>query len=191
MRIAPSRNWWSWVIRGFLGIAVGILTFLWPGITLAALVFVFAVYALIDGAVSLTGAWHAVAAHERWGALLFEGIVGIAVACITVMRPRFAVLSLIYVMAAWAIVTGVAEIVAAIRLRRHISGEWLLVLCGIASIAFGVLIAAVPMAGALIVALWFGAYALVFGALMVVLGFRLRTWNKTLFSGGGIPAPAH
>jgi uncharacterized membrane protein HdeD (DUF308 family) len=191
MRFALARNWWSLVIRGFLGIAVGILTFLWPGITLLALVFLFAGYALVDGVVSLTGAMHAVAAHERWGASLLEGIFGIAAAVITVLWPAITALSLVILIAAWAIITGIAEIAAAIRLRRLISGEWLLVLAGIASIIFGALIAAVPLAGALVIALWFGAYVMVFGVLLVVLGFRLRTWDRTLLTGGGIPITAH
>jgi len=191
MRFALARNWWSLVIRGFLGILVGIMTFFWPGITLAALVFLFAAYALVDGVVSLVGAVRAVTAHERWGSLLLEGIVGIAAAVITVLWPAITALSLVFVIAAWAIVTGIAEIAAAVRLRRVISGEWLLMLSGIASVIFGVLIAALPVVGALVIALWFGAYALVFGVILVALGFRLRNWGKTLPSGGGIPAPAH
>jgi uncharacterized membrane protein HdeD (DUF308 family) len=151
-------------------------------------VFLFAGYALVDGVVNIAGAIHAVAARERWGALLFEGIVGIVAAVITVLWPAITALSLVIVIAAWAIVTGVAELVAAVRLRQHISGEWLLVLGGVASILFGVLIAAVPVAGALIISLWFGAYALVFGVL-VALGFRLRAWDRERFSGGGIPVP--
>jgi uncharacterized membrane protein HdeD (DUF308 family) len=191
MRFALARNWWSLVIRGFLGIAVGILTFLWPSITLFALVLLFAAYALVDGVVSLIGAMRAVASHERWGALLLESFFGIVVAVITAVRPGTTALSLVFVIAVWAIITGIAEIAAAIRLRKHVSGEWLLVLGGIASIVFGVLIAAVPTAGALVIALWFGAYALVFGTILVVLGFRLRTWDHTLITGGQVPVPAH
>jgi uncharacterized membrane protein HdeD (DUF308 family) len=191
MRLALARNWWSLVIRGFLGIAVGIITFLWPAITLAALVFLFAAYALVDGVMSLAGAVRAVQAHERWGVLLFEGIVGIAAAAITVLWPAITALGLVYVIAAWAIVTGCAEFAAAVRLRQHVSGEWLLLLGGIASIIFGVLCIAVPLAGALVIALWFGAYALIFGAILVALGFRLRTWDRELPSGGRVPAPAH
>jgi uncharacterized membrane protein HdeD (DUF308 family) len=191
MRVVLARNWWSLVIRGVLGILVGILTFIWPGITLAALVFLFAGYSLVDGAMSIAGAVRSAAAHERWGVLLFEGIVGIGVAVITVLWPAITALSLVYVMAAWAVVTGVAEIVAAVRLRKYISGEWLLVLGGIASVVFGVLVAAVPLAGALVIALWFGAYALVFGVILVALGFRLRNWDKTFLANGRIPAPAH
>jgi uncharacterized membrane protein HdeD (DUF308 family) len=191
MRLALARNWWSLVIRGVLGILVGILTFVWPGITLAELVFLFAGYALVDGAVSLTGALRAVAAHERWGALLVEGIVGIAAAVITVMWPAITALSLVWVIAAWAIITGIVEIAAAVRLRRHVSGEWLLALSGIASTLFGVVAAVVPLAGALVIALWFGAYALIFGVILVALGFRMRSWEKGYSSGGRIPAPAH
>jgi uncharacterized membrane protein HdeD (DUF308 family) len=191
MRFALARNWWSLVIRGFLGILVGILTFIWPGITLTALVFLFAGYALVDGVMSITGAVRAAARNERWGALLLEGIIGIGAAVVTVLWPAITALSLVYVMAAWAIVTGIAEIVAALRLRKHISGEWLLALGGIASVVFGVLVAMVPLAGALVIALWFGAYALVFGTILAALGFRLRTWDRTGPAHGGIPAPAH
>ena len=191
MGFGLARNWWSLVIRGFLGIAVGILTFLWPGITLMALVFVFAAYALVDGIISLTGALRSVAAHDRWGALLFEGIVGIAAAVITVFWPAITLLSLVFVIAAWAVVTGIAEIAAAVRLRAHIAGEWLLVVAGIASVIFGVLVFLAPAVGALVLALWFGAYLVVFGALLVALGFRLRTFDRAPIPGGRIPAPVH
>lgn len=191
MTFALARNWWSLVIRGLLGIGVGMLTIAWPGITLAALVFVFAAYALVDGVVAIAGAARAAAAHERWGALLLAGICGIAAAVLTVLWPAITVLALIYLIAAWAIVTGIFEIAAAVRLRKYISGEWLLALSGIASVIFGVLIAAVPVAGALVIAVWFGAYAFVSGVMLVVLGFRLRAWHRGLPSGGTIPAAAH
>ena len=191
MRLALATNWWSLVIRGFLGVAVGILTFLWPGITFTALVFLFAGYALVDGVVSLTGAIRAISAHDRWAALLVEGIAGILAAVITVIWPALTALGLVLVIGAWATVTGIAEIAAAVRLRRYISGEWLLALGGIASIIFGVLVAVVPVAGALVIALWFGAYAMVFGVMLMALGFRLRSWGRTILPDGRIPAPAH
>jgi uncharacterized membrane protein HdeD (DUF308 family) len=169
----------------------GIITFLWPGITFMALVFLFAAYALVDGVVNLAGAIHAIAAHERWGALLFEGIAGIAAAVITFFSPGITALALVLVIAVWAILTGIAEIAAAARLRRLIPGEWLLAVSGVLSIVFGVLVLAVPFAGALVISLWFGAYALIFGVALVSLGLRLRTWDKTLFSRGAVPAPAH
>ena len=179
------------MIRGILGIVVGLMTFLWPGITLMALVFLFAGYALVDGIVSLTGAAHAAQARERWAPLLIEGLLGIAAAVITVLWPAITALGPVFVIAAWAILTGVAEVVAAVRLRRHISGEWLLALAGIASVVFGVMVAAVPLAGALVIAIWFGAYALVFGVMLLVLGFRLRTWERALPAHGTVPLHAH
>ena len=145
----------------------------------------------MDGVVSLAGAVARGSGSRRWGALLIEGILGIAAAVITVFWPAITALSLVFVIAAWAILTGVAEIVAAVRLRKYISGEWLLALAGIASVIFGVLVAAVPLAGALVIAIWFGAYALVFGVMLLVLGFRLRTWERELPSHGGVPLHAH
>jgi uncharacterized membrane protein HdeD (DUF308 family) len=106
-------------------------------------------------------------------------------ATITVFYPAITALALVYIIAAWAVVTGVLEIVAAVRLRKYITGEWLLALGGVASVIFGFLLVAFPLAGAIVIALWVGAYALVFGTLMVALGFRLRNWTKSF--GGGSP----
>jgi uncharacterized membrane protein HdeD (DUF308 family) len=178
MNLTIAENWWSLVIRGVIGVLVGILTFFWPAITLQALVLLFGAYALLDGVFSFIGAWYASRAHERWGVLILEGIAGIVAAAVTVLFPAITALALVLIIAAWAIVTGVLEIVAAIKLRRHIQGEWLLALAGIASIAFGVLVTIAPLAGALVIALWVGAYALVTGVLMIILGFRLRSWAK-------------
>lgn len=191
MTFALARNWWSLVIRGMLGILVGVITFVWPGITFSALVFLFAAYALVDGVMSISGAVHAAHAHERWAVLLIEGILGIVAASVTVLWPAITALTLIFVIAAWAIATGIAEIVAAVRLRKYISGEWLLVLSGVASIVFGVLVALAPVAGALAIALWFGAYTFVFGILLMVLGFRLRTWDRAMPGDGRVPLHAH
>jgi len=191
MTFSLTINWWSVLIRGLLAILIGIVALALPGVTVTALVFLFAGYAFVDGVVSIIGAVRAVAAKERWGSLLIEGIAGIAAGVITVLWPAITALTLIYVIAAWAIVTGVLEIAAAVRLRRHISGEWLLALSGVASVIFGVLVAAVPLAGALVLAVWFGAYEVVFGTLLVALGFRLRAWDKAALSGRTFPAPAH
>jgi uncharacterized membrane protein HdeD (DUF308 family) len=191
MRVALASNWWSLVIRGVAGILIGILTFLMPGITLAAWVFLFAAYALVDGVMSIVGAVRAAKSHERWGSLLLAGLAGIAAALITIAWPAITALALVYVIAAWAMVTGVLQTVAAVRLRKYIEGEWLLALGGIASVIFGILLVIAPLAGALVITLWFGAYALGFGVLLVVLGFRLRSWGRTLPSEPSIPLPAH
>jgi uncharacterized membrane protein HdeD (DUF308 family) len=191
MTLVLARNWWSLVLRGVVAILVGIVTFAWPGITVGALVLLFGAYALLDGILSLTGAWKASRAHERWGALVLEGIAGLVAAAITVLWPGITTLALVYVIAAWALVTGVFEIAAAVRLRQYIAGEWLLILSGIASILFGFLAIVLPLAGALAIALGIGIYAVVFGTLLIVLGFKLRNWSRTVHAGTSIPLPAH
>src|SRR5580658_10549246 len=178
MPFALAENWWSLVIRGLVALTLGVVALVWPGITLAALVILFGAYALIDGVVSLAGAWKASQAHERWGALVFEGIAGIVAAAITIFWPQITAFALVIMIAAWALVTGAFEIAAAVRLRKHISGEWLLALSGVVSILFGFLIFAFPLAGALTIAYMVGIYAFVFGLLLVALGFRLRNWSK-------------
>ena len=191
MRIALVTNWWSLVIRGVAAILFGIFTFVWPGITLTALVFLFAGYVLVDGVVSITGVVKAVHAHDRWGVLLLEGMAGIVAAVVTVLWPAITALALVYVIAAWATVTGVFEVAAAVHLRKHISGEWLLALGGIASLLFGIHLMIAPLAGALVIALWVGAYMLVSGALLVALGFRLRGWGKAIATGPSVTVPVH
>jgi uncharacterized membrane protein HdeD (DUF308 family) len=140
---------------------------------------------------SLIGAVRAAEAHERWGVLVLEGLVGIAAAAITVLWPGITAIALVYVIAAWALITGALEIGAAIRLRKVISGEWLLIVGGIASILFGFLLIMAPVIGAVVVALWVGAYTFIFGVLLVALGFKLRSWEHDLRAGGALPLPAH
>lgn len=191
MRVALVRNWWSLVVRGLAGVAFGVITFVWPGITLLALVYLFAAYALIDGVMSIVGAVRAAEHHERWAALVIEGIVGIAACAVSVLWPGITVLALAIVIGAWAVVAGGFEIAAAIRLRQYIEHEWMLVLAGIASVIFGILVLAVPIAGALVLALWIGAYAFVFGIFQIATGIRLRGFRGNIWSGPAVPAPAH
>jgi uncharacterized membrane protein HdeD (DUF308 family) len=190
MRIVLARNWWSLVIRGVAAILVGIITFALPGITLAGLVILFGAYALLDGIFSIAGMVKAARSHERWGSLLLEGVAGIVAALVTIVWPAITALSLLYVIAAWAFVTGVLEIAAAIRLRRHISGEWMLALGGLLSVIFGALIVIFPLAGALAITFWVGAYCLIFGVVLMALGFRLRSWRREALPGPSM-VPVH
>src|ERR1700694_1341165 len=168
-----SRNWWAVSLRGLAGILFGIITFFAPGSSLAALVLLFGAYALMDGVLALVSAVRRRGA-DRWWLLLLEGLVGIAAGGLTFPWPAIPATRLVYVIAAWALVTGAFEIAAAIRLRKAITGEWLLALSGIFSIALGVLLVLFPGPGALAVTIWIGAYAFVFGALLFALGLRLR-----------------
>jgi len=169
-----AKNWWSLVIRGMAAIVLGLITAIRPGISLGALVLVFAVYAIIDGLVGIAGAGRAAEAHEHWGPLMIEGLAGVAAGVTAIAWPAITPLYLVYVIAAWALVTGVFEIIAALRLRKHIAGEWLLALSGLASLILGTLMLAIPLAEPLAIAFWVGAYAFVFGTLLIGLGIRLR-----------------
>jgi uncharacterized membrane protein HdeD (DUF308 family) len=169
-----SRNWWVVLVRGLVGILFGIVTFFAPGITLAALVLVFGAYAFVDGVLTLVSAIRRRSTTDRWWILVLEGIAGILVGIATLFVPGITALVLLYLIAAWALVTGVLELAAAIRLRKVITNEWLLALGGIVSILLGVLLIVYPGAGALAVVIWIGAYAFVFGALLVALSLRLR-----------------
>jgi uncharacterized membrane protein HdeD (DUF308 family) len=168
-----TRNWWALALRGVAGILFGIITFMWPGISLAALVFLFGAYAFADGVLSIVSAVRRRAA-DRWWLLLLQGIVGIGAGVVTLLWPGITALALLAVIAAWALMGGALQVAAAIRLRKVITGEWLLALGGILSIALGVLLLIFPGPGALALVLWTGAYAFVFGIVLMVLGFKLR-----------------
>ena len=168
------RAWWLVLLRGIAAIAFGIVLWVQPAISLAALVLLFGSYCLVDGVFTT---WAAVAGakdNEYWGLLLIGGLVGIGVGVLTFMAPGITALALLFYMAIWAIATGVLEIVAAIRLRRELDNEWLLLLAGLVSVAFGVFLAWQPGAGALAVLWALGFYALVFGVLLLILALRVR-----------------
>lgn len=181
---ALSRNWWALAIRGIVAVLFGILAFVWPQLTLATLVLLFGAYILADGIFAVV---HGVQSHgesQRWWAVLLEGIAGIIIGVVAFLYPGITALALLSLIAAWAIITGILEIVAAIQLRRVIEGEWLMVLSGILSIAFGVLLFLYPGAGAVGLIWLIGGYAIVFGVLLLMLAFRLRGRQAT---GAGLP----
>jgi uncharacterized membrane protein HdeD (DUF308 family) len=170
-------NWWLLALRGLVAVLFGVLAFVWPGITLITLVWLFGVFALVNGLLSLVLAAKAPKGYPRFGSLIFGGLLGILAGLVTFVMPGITALGLLILIAAWALVTGILEIIAAIRLRKIITNEWLLILAGIASVAFGVILLLRPAAGALALIWWFGAWALIFGILMIVLAFRMRSWK--------------
>jgi uncharacterized membrane protein HdeD (DUF308 family) len=190
---ALAERWGAVALRGAAAVLFGVLTLFWPGISLYALVILFGGYAVVDGVSHLVMAGRGARRGRPWGSLAIAGSVGVLAGVITFVWPRITALALVLLIAVWAIVTGIAEIVAAIRLRKEIRGEWLLGLSGILSVAFGVLLFLFPGAGALTVVIWIGAYALVFGALTIGLAFRLRSWGRApehRWPTGGIPSAA-
>ncbi len=172
---AAARNWSLVLARGLAAIAFGIVCFVWPAISLLALVLVWGVYALVDGIGAIV--W---GVRSRWSLMVAVGIVSVLAGLIAFVWPGITALALLYLIAAWAIVRGVAEIAAAVRLRRRIENEWLLALAGVASIVFGVLVAMFPGAGALSVLWLIGAFAVIFGVLAVGLSLRLRSLGRTV-----------
>ena len=175
---ALGRNWWLLLLRGLVAIVFALLTWAQPGVSLAALVLVFGSYVLADG---LLGVWSAIAKrrdNRHWWLLLLWGLVGIVVGVMTFIMPGITGLVLLMYIAAWAVITGVLQIVAAIRLRKEIKGEWLMILSGLVSVAFGVLLFLQPGAGALAVAWIIAAYAFIFGVLMVLLAFKVRKLGR-------------
>ena len=169
-----ARNWWALLIRGIAAVVFGVLAFAWPGATIAALVIVFGAYAFVDGVFSITAAIRAAQAHERWWPFLLEGIVGIAIAAVAYFEPHATAAVLYYTIAAWAFLTGIFEIVAAIQLRKQIASELTLMLGGVFSLLFAALMIWVPMVAVVAIVWVIGAYALMFGFVMIALSLRLR-----------------
>ena len=170
-----SRNWWLVALRGLAAIVFGVLAFVWPAITLWALVLLFGAYMLVDGIFAIVAAVRAAGREARWWLLLIEGVLGVLAGLVAAFWPGLTALALLYFIAAWAIVSGILEIAGAIRLRREIEGEWALGLSGALSLLFGVLLVVIPAPAGLLSLVWLiGAYALAFGVLLLVLAFRLR-----------------
>jgi uncharacterized membrane protein HdeD (DUF308 family) len=168
-----ARNWWAIALRGAAAILFGLFAFVFPGATLFALIIVFGAYCLVDGVLAIVAAVRAAQSHERWGQLLLVGVCGIIVAAIVWFYPGLAALGLLYVIAAWALVTGVLELMAAFQLRRHMPDWWWLI-AGVASIVFGLLLVWHPGAGALAVLWLIGTYAIAFGIVLLGFAWRLR-----------------
>ncbi len=175
MATALSRKWWLLLIRGILAVLFGFMAFAWPALTLVTLVLLYGAYAFVDG---LTAIWVGVSSRAL-GILLF-GILGVIVGIYTFFYPGVTAIALLYLIAAWALVRGIFEIVTAIQLRKEISYEWVLVISGLISIIFGVVLVANPRGGALAMILVIGAFAFAFGVMMIVLAFRVRRWPKRL-----------
>ncbi len=172
-----SQNWWLLVLRGVLAILFGVLTFVWPGITILTLIILFGVYAIVDGLVAVGTGIARTKDSPRWWTFLVEGLISIAAGVVALIWPGLATLVLLYVIASWAIFTGILEIVTAIRLRHEITNEWMLGLGGLLSVLLGVLIFFQPAAGSLAIVWTIASYAVLFGILLIVLGFRLRKWK--------------
>lgn len=169
-----GRNWGWIALRGLAAVIFGVLAFAWPGVTLIVLVALFGAYVLVDGVVALISAFKVKDQGKPMWTLLLIGIAGIGAGIVTFLWPGKTAIVLLLFIAVWAIVMGILEIIAAIRLRKAIRNEWLLGLSGVLSVIFGVLMVASPGAGALAVVWIIASYSILFGILLLVLGFRLK-----------------
>jgi uncharacterized membrane protein HdeD (DUF308 family) len=170
-----SRYWWAWLIRGIAAVIFGFLAWLWPGLTWITIAIFFGAYAFVDGIFAIVAAVRAGEAHQSWWPFLLEGIVGLLIAAITFYDIRITIAALYLTIAIWAFLTGIFELVAAVKLRKFIANEIWLIVGGIASIAFGVLMLLWPLIGALVIIYIIAAYAIVFGFMMIGLALRLRS----------------
>lgn len=181
-----ARYWWLLALRGVAAVIFGIAAWVWPGPTVTVIIILFGIYALVDG-VSALFASAAVAGKgaERWLPLLLVGIAGLAFGVVTLAWPGLTALAVLYLIGAWAIVTGVFQIIAAFQLRKQIEGEWLLALGGLGAIVFGVLVEIFPGGGAIAIVWTIGVFAILYGIVLIALAFRLRSWRSD------VPHAAH
>jgi uncharacterized membrane protein HdeD (DUF308 family) len=175
-----SRYWWMILVRGVLAVLFGIMVFAWPGISLLSLVLLFGAFILANGFGNVVTAIGGRKEHENWWVLLLAGLAGAVLGILTFFNPGLTALALLFYIAIWAIATGLLEIVAAIRLRKEIEGEFWMALGGLASVAFGMLLVARPGGGALAVLWLIAAYAVVYGATLIMLAFKARGFAKRL-----------
>jgi uncharacterized membrane protein HdeD (DUF308 family) len=174
---ALAKNWWMLLLRGVAAIIFGVLAFAWPGMTILTLIMFYGAFALIDGVLAVVAAITGGAPAPRWW-LAIVGLLGIATGLLVFMMPGLTALVLLYFIAGWAIATGVFQIIGAIRLRKEIDDEWYLILSGVVSVLFGIGVMMAPGAGALALLWVIGIYAVVMGAIMVALAFRLKKFAR-------------
>src|ERR1700726_4666981 len=178
-----AQNWWAIALRGVFAIIFGIIALLMPGATMLALVLLFAAYLLVDG---IFAAVRAARKQERWGWLIFEGLVDLVTGGIAAVWPLITIVAFALLMGAWAIVTGALLLGASYRLNIP-HGRWLMALAGAISVIWGVLLIIWPLIGALVLTWWMAAYALIFGVAMLVLAFRLRSRRPVVAPPGAVP----
>jgi uncharacterized membrane protein HdeD (DUF308 family) len=185
-----ARNWWAVALRGIVAIIFGVLCFLFPSITGLSIVLVIGAYLLVDGIGAVITALNQRTGNPDWWITLLEGIVGIIAGILALLRPGMTAVVLLYLIGAWALVTGIFEIAAAIRLRKEIENEWALGLTGVLSIIFGILTFLFPDASAITLLWLIGGYSIAFGIILLVLAFRLRNVNtaRTAQPTAGRPA---
>jgi len=182
------QNWWLFLLRGILGIIFGLIALIFPGPTMLSLVLLFSAYMLVDGIFAIVSAVRAIRRKEdRWGLLIFEGLLNIAAGILAFLWPGITVIAFVILVAAWAIVSGGLMTAAGFRLNVD-HGRWWLILGGLLSIAFGVLLIIAPLIGAVVLTWWIGAYAIAFGVALIIFSFKLRSRQHELTNPNAVAA---
>ena len=173
-----SRYWWVLVARGLLAILFGVLALVLPGATGGALVYAFGVFAAVDGVFAFFAGFSSIGETSSWWVLVLHGLLGIGIGVLTLFHPGITAMALVVYVALWAILVGVLQLVAAVQLRRVISGEFWLALGGLLGILFGILILLRPVVGALAVIWIVGVFALAYGTMLLAAGIRVRQMRR-------------
>jgi uncharacterized membrane protein HdeD (DUF308 family) len=184
MSAVLAQNWWLMALRGVFAVLFGLIALFAPGAALLSLALLFSAYMLVDGALGIAASVRAAQRNERWGWLIAEGLANIVVGVIAFVWPGPTVLAFVLLIAFWALLSGGFMLAAAFRLKAD-HGRWWLALGGIASLIFGVLLVIAPIVGAVVLAWWIGAYAVVFGIMLLVLAFQLRSRKESGTGTGG------
>jgi uncharacterized membrane protein HdeD (DUF308 family) len=177
-----ADNWWALALRGLFAIVFGIIAFAMPAAAMLALVLIFGAYSIADGVFNIVLAVRGARSHERWGLLLINGLLGIAIGIAAAIWPGITALAFVFMVAAWALLSGGLTLGAALGLRIS-HGRWFLVFGALVSLLYGFLLFASPLIGALVLTWWVGAYSLVLGVTLIVLAFRLRKYRGERLSG--------
>ena len=177
-----ADNWWALALRGLFAIVFGIIAFAMPAAAMLALVLIFGAYSIADGIFNIVLAVRGARSHERWGLLLINGLLGIAIGIAAAIWPGITVLAFVFMVAAWALLSGGLMLGAALGLKIS-HGRWFLVFGALVSLLYGFLLFASPLIGALVLTWWVGAYSLVLGVTLIVLAFRLRKYRGERLSG--------
>ncbi|MGF1467734.1 MAG: HdeD family acid-resistance protein [Sandaracinaceae bacterium] len=178
MREACSKVWWLFLVRGIMAIGFGVLAFAYPGLTALILVLLFGAYTLVDGVTSAIQSFQIRGMTDAWWLLLLGGVLGVVVAVLAFTNPTAVALFLVLYIAVWSIATGILQIIFALRYREEIEGEGWLVIGGILSMVVGFLFLASPQAGALTLVWLIAGYAVVLGAFLIGMAFRLRAVGR-------------
>ena len=180
-----AESWWAVGLRGILGIVFGLICLFATDIALLSLVLLFSAYMLVDGVLAVAAGIRAARNGERWGLLVLEGVVNIAAGAVAFLWPAVTLVVLIWIIAIWAIISGALMLGAAFTLHLD-HGRWWLALGGICSLIFGILLVVAPLVGAFVLTWWLGAYAVIFGVVLLVLAFQLHSRREARMRTGAM-----